>query len=252
MSDPQNDTNLAASSNPADERPAPLDTFIPELFSEGKLDLVTLKRALGKRVVIEGCEHYTLTWAGKSDAYKTPQTPSTATLPPVRDKSVNFDQTQHVFIEVENLEVLKVLQKAYFGKVKLIYIDPPYNTGSDSFIHPDRFQESKEDYLERINDLADDDTLMREGFFRINSKESGNYHSNWLSMMLLRLYIARNLLLREGVIFVSCDNHEVHNLKALLNDIPIGDLRIECGKRHFKNFEQVQFRVGSTLEELVN
>jgi adenine-specific DNA-methyltransferase len=84
---------------------------------------------------------------------------------------VNFDQAQHVFIEGENLEVLKVLQKAYFGKVKLIYIDPPYNTGSDSFIYPDRFQESKEDYLKRINDLADDGTLMREGFFRKNSKE---------------------------------------------------------------------------------
>jgi hypothetical protein len=91
------------------------------------------------------------------------------------------------------------LQKAYFGKVKLIYIDPPYNTGSDSFIYPDRFQESKEDYLKRINDLADDGTLMREGFFRKNSKENGHYHSNWLSMMLPRLYIARNLLREDGV-----------------------------------------------------
>ena len=114
---------------------------------------------------------------------------------------MNFDHAQHVFIEGENLEVLKVLQKAYFGKVKLIYIDPPYNTGSDSFIYPDRFQESKEDYLRRINDLADDGTLMREGFFRKNSKENGHYHSNWLSMMLPRLYIARNLLREDGVIF---------------------------------------------------
>jgi len=225
MSDPQNDTNLAASTNPADERRAQLAALIPEAFSEGKLDLAALKRALGESVVIEGGERYALTWAGKSDAYKVLQTPSTATLRPERDKSVNFDQAQHVFIEGENLEVLKVLQKAYFGKVKLIYIDPPYNTGSDSFIYPDRFQESKEDYLKRINDLADDGTLMREGFFRKNSKESGHYHSNWLSMMLPRLYIARNLLHEDGVIFVSCDDNEVHNLRLLMNEI--------FGEEHF-------------------
>lgn len=219
MSDPQNDKNLAESPNPAEERRLQLAALIPEAFFEGKLDLAALKRALGEGVVVEGGERYALTWAGKSDAYKVLQTPSTATLRPERDKSVNFDQAQHVFIEGENLEVLKVLQKAYFGKVKLIYIDPPYNTGSDSFIYPDRFQESKEDYLKRINDLADDGTLMREGFFRKNSKESGHYHSNWLSMMLPRLYIARNLLREDGVIFVSCDDNEVHNLRCLMDEI---------------------------------
>ncbi|MFY3301714.1 site-specific DNA-methyltransferase [Achromobacter xylosoxidans] len=219
MSDSQNDTNLAASPNPADERRMQLAALIPEAFSEGRLDLAALKRALGEGAVLEGGERYALTWAGKSDAYKVLQTPSTATVRPERDKSVNFDRAEHVFIEGENLEVLKVLQKAYFGKVKLIYIDPPYNTGSDSFIYPDRFQESKEDYLRRINDLADDGTLMREGFFRKNSKESGHYHSNWLSMMLPRLYIARNLLREDGVIFVSCDDNEVHNLRCLMNEI---------------------------------
>jgi len=219
MSDSQNDTNLAASPNPADERRMQLAALIPEAFSEGKLDLAALKRALGEAAVIESGERYALSWAGKSDAYKVLQTPTTATLRPELDKSVNFDSAQHVFIEGENLEVLKVLQKAYFGKVKLIYIDPPYNTGSDSFIYPDRFQESKEDYLRRINDLADDGTLMREGFFRKNSKESGHYHSNWLSMMLPRLYIARNLLREDGVIFVSCDDNEVHNLRCLMNEI---------------------------------
>lgn len=219
MSDLKNDSNLAASPNPADERRAQLAALIPEAFSEGKLDLPALKRALGEAAVIEGGERYALTWAGKSDAYKVLQAPSTATLRPERDKSVNFDQAQHIFIEGENLEVLKVLQKAYFGKVKLIYIDPPYNTGSDSFIYPDRFQESKEDYLKRINDLSDDGTLMREGFFRKNSKESGHYHSNWLSMMLPRLYIARNLLREDGVIFVSCDDNEVHNLRCLMNEV---------------------------------
>lgn len=147
------------------------------------------------------------------------QTPTTATLRPQRELSVNFDEAQHVFIEGENLEVLKVLQKAYFGKVKLIYIDPPYNTGSDSFIYPDRFQESREDYLRRINELTDDGTLMREGFFQKNSKENGRFHSNWLSMMLPRLYIARNLLHEEGVILTSIDDNEVANLRLLMNEV---------------------------------
>lgn len=214
-----NPADLAASPNPADELRAKLADLIPGAFSEGKLNPAALKRALGEANVNEGSERYALTWAGKADAYKVLQTPSTATLRPERDKSVNFDQAQHVFIEGENLEVLKVLQKAYFGKVKLIYIDPPYNTGSDSFIYPDRFQESKEDYLRRINDLADDGTLMREGFFRKNSKESGHYHSNWLSMMLPRLYIARNLLREDGVILVSIDENEAANLKLLMDEV---------------------------------
>lgn len=207
------------SPDPAALRRAQLAALIPEAFSEGQLDVSALKRALGGEALIEGGERYALTWAGKANAYKVLQTPSRATLRPQRDLSVNFDEAQHVFIEGENLEVLKVLQKAYFGKVKLIYIDPPYNTGSDSFIYPDRFQESKEDYLRRINDLSDDGTLMREGFFRKNSKESGHYHSNWLSMMLPRLYIARNLLREDGVIFVSCDDNEVHNLRLVMNEV---------------------------------
>ena len=149
---------MACSPDPAEERRAQLAALIPEAFTEGRLDVSALKRSLGEAAVIEGGERYALTWAGKANAYKVLQTPSSATLRPQRELSINFDSAQHVFIEGENLEVLKVLQKAYFGKVKLIYIDPPYNTGSDSFIYPDRFQESKEDYLRRINDLADDGT----------------------------------------------------------------------------------------------
>jgi len=216
---------IAASADLAGLRKRQLAELLPEAFSEGQLDLAALRRALGEYAVVEGGERYALNWAGKSAAYKVLQTPSTATLRPQRELSVNFDAAQHVFIEGENLEVLKALQKAYFGKVKLIYIDPPYNTGSDSFIYPDRFQESKEDYLKRINDLADDGTLMREGWFRKNSKESGHYHSNWLSMMLPRLYIARNLLRDDGVIFVSCDDNEVHNLRLLMNEV--------FGEEHF-------------------
>jgi adenine-specific DNA-methyltransferase len=211
-------TEIAQSPSPAEQLKRELARIAPEAFSEGRLDLNALKRALGEDV-IEGGERYRLDWAGKSDAYKVLQTPTTATLRPQRELSVNFDSAEHVFIEGENLEVLKVLQKAYFGKVKLIYIDPPYNTGSDSFVYPDRFQESKEDYLRRIDALDDDGSLMREGAFHKNSRENGHYHSNWLSMMLPRLYIARNLLREDGVIFVSCDDNEVHNLRCLMNEV---------------------------------
>ena len=220
MTDPKTDTSrIAQSPDSAEGRRAQLAALIPEAFPQGRLDVSASKRALGGEALIEGGERYALSWAGKAKAYKVLQTPSRATLRPQHDQSVNFDEAQHVFIEGENLEVLKVLQKAYFGKVKLIYIDPPYNTGSDSFIYPDRFQESKEDYLRRINDLSDDGTLMREGFFRKNSKENGHYHSNWLSMMLPRLYIARNLLREDGVILVSIDDNEAANLKLLMDEV---------------------------------
>ena len=218
MPDKNND-EFAKSPNPADQKREALQDLLPEAFSEGKVDMEALRRALGEQFVVNGGERYRLDWVGKSEAYKVLQTPTTATLRPRRDQSVNFDTASHVFIEGENLETLKVLQKAYFGKVKLIYIDPPYNTGNDTFVYPDRFQESKEDYLKRIDELDDDGALMREGFFRTNSRESGHYHSNWLSMMLPRLYIARNLLHEQGVIFVSCDDNEVYNLRCLMNEI---------------------------------
>jgi len=212
-------SDIALSLDVTETRRKTLADLIPEAFSEGRLDISALKRALGEPSLIDGGERYRLDWAGKSDAYKVLQTPSSATLRPQPELSINFDAAQHIFIEGENLEVLKVLQKAYFGKVKLIYIDPPYNTGSDSFIYPDRYQESKEEYLKRINDLTDDGTLMREGFFRKNNRENGQFHSNWLSMMLPRLYIARNLLRDDGVIFISCDDNEVHNLRCLMNEV---------------------------------
>jgi len=211
--------SMARSENPADLKRNALRELLPEAFSEGKLDIPALKRALGEDSVVEAGERYRLDWVGKTEAYKTLQAPTTSTLRPVRDQSVNFDTANHVFIEGENLETLKVIQKAYFGKIKLIYIDPPYNTGSDNFVYPDRFQESKEEYLKRINELDEQGALLREGQFRKNSQESGHYHSNWLSMMLPRLYIARNLLREDGVIFVSCDDHEVHNLRCLMNEI---------------------------------
>src|SRR5690606_27402713 len=194
-----------------------LKELFPEAFTEGRIDWEKLKAALGD-VNFEN-ERYNLNWAGKADAFRVLQQRTSATLRPVEEESVNFNETENVVIEGENLEVLKVLQKSYFGKIKMIYIDPPYNTGSDSFIYPDKFSESKEEYLKRIGDLSEEGYLLKEGFFRKNSKESGHYHSNWLSMMYPRLYIARNLLRDDGVIFVSIDDNEVHNLRMIMNEI---------------------------------
>jgi adenine-specific DNA-methyltransferase len=159
-----------------------------------------------------------LNWAGKSDAFKVLQLPTTKTLIPAKDESVNFDETENIFIEGENLEVLKVLQKSYFGKVKMISIDPPYNTGNDSFIYPDKFSESKADYEKRVGD-KDEEGNKTSDSFKKNSKENGQYHSNWLNMMMPRLYLAKNLLRQDGVIFVSIDDNEVHNLRLLMNEI---------------------------------
>ena len=177
-----------------------------------------MKATLGENVNFAN-ERYVLNWAGKSDAFRVMQQPSRATLVPCREESVDFDNTQNIFIEGENMEVLKVLQKSYFGKVKMIYIDPPYNTGSDSFIYPDKFSESKEEYLRRVGDKNEEGYMTRDGMFRKNAKENGQYHSNWLNMMMPRLYLAKSLLREDGVIFISIDDNEVHNLRLLMNEI---------------------------------
>ena len=195
-----------------------LKGLYPELFAENQLDWEKLKAAFGDDINFAN-ERYVLNWAGKSDAFKILQQPTTATLKPAPEESVNFDATENLFIEGENLEVLKVLQKAYYSKVKCIIIDPPYNTGNDSFIYPDRFSEKKEDYLKRIGDKDEEGFLMKEGLFRKNSKDSGHYHSNWLSMMYPRLFLAKNLLRDDGVIFVHIDDNEVHNLRLVMNEI---------------------------------
>ena len=195
-----------------------LQQLVPQAFTEGKLDTVALKRLLGEDVFVQG-ERYGLNWAGKTEAYQVLQQQTTTTLLPEPEQSVDWDQAEHVLIEGENLEVLKLLQKSYFGQVKMIYIDPPYNTGSDSFIYPDKFSESKEEYLQRIGDKNDEGYMLREGAFRPNRKENGQYHSNWLNMMLPRLYLARNLLRDDGVIFVSIDDNEAANLKLLMDEV---------------------------------
>jgi len=160
-------------------------------------------------------ERYGMEWPGKGDALKVIQEKSMATLKPCREESVNFDTTENLFIEGDNLEVLKLLQKSYHGQVKMIYIDPPYNTGNE-FIYPDNFSESLDTYLEYAG-LLDDQGRRIES--RKNSKDEGRFHTKWLNMMYPRLYLARNLLREDGVIFISIDDNEVANLRKLCDEV---------------------------------
>jgi adenine-specific DNA-methyltransferase len=196
----------------ASERVAALRELLPEVFSEGKIDFEKLRLALGDKVET-GRERYGLTWAGKADAMRAVQVPSTATLVPVKDESVDWDTTQNVFIEGENLEVLKLLQKSYCGKVKMIYIDPPYNTGND-FIYPDDFKDSLGNYMRLTGQTGDKGQRLVS-----NPETGGRYHSNWLNMMCPRLLLARNLLSEDGVVFVSIDDHEIENLRCLMDEV---------------------------------
>ena len=158
-------------------------------------------------------ERYGMDWPGKKNALRLIQTPSHATLKPCRGESVNFDITENLFIEGDNLEVLKLLQKSYYGKVKMIYIDPPYNTGNE-FIYPDNFSESLETYLEYAG-MIDGEGKK----FSTNTANEGRFHTKWLNMMYPRLYLARNLLMDNGVIFISIDDNEASNLKKLCEEI---------------------------------
>ena len=200
-----------------------LKSLFPEAFCENQIDWEKLKLILGADNLAHQNERYQLNWAGKTDAYRTLQAPTFNTLSPCRAESVDFDGTRNLFIEAENLEALKILQKAYAGSVKMIYIDPPYNTGSDSFIYPDKFSETREEYARRVGDKDADGYLKRDGVFqdawRKNSKDSGHYHSNWLSMMLPRLHLARTLLRDDGVIFISIDDNEQAQLKLLCDEV---------------------------------
>ena len=184
----------------------------PEVFNEDKVDFERLQRVLGESIDT-GKERYGLTWPGKADCMKVIQEPSRATLKPCREESVNFDDTENLFIEGDNLEVLKLLQKSYFGKVKMIYIDPPYNTGKE-FIYPDNYQETIETYMAYAG-LVDDEGKK----FSTNATTEGRFHSKWLNMMYPRLYLAKNLLREDGVIFVSIDENEVQNLTKICDEI---------------------------------
>jgi adenine-specific DNA-methyltransferase len=191
---------------------AQLRDAAPQIFSEGRVDFAKLQAVLGEHIDA-GPERYGLAWAGKRNAFRNVQVPSVATLRPQPEESVNWDSTENLIIEGDNLEVLKLLQKPYHAKVKMIYIDPPYNTGNE-FIYPDNFREGLDEYLRYTGQLNDDGTATST-----NKDTSGRYHSNWLNMMYPRLLLARNLLKEDGVIFVSIDDHEVHNLRLLMDEV---------------------------------
>jgi adenine-specific DNA-methyltransferase len=198
--------------NSLSERIEQLKQLVPEACTEGKIDWDKLRAALGE-FGDERPERYAFTWAGKRDAIRLLQTPSRATLVPAKDESVNFDATQHVFIEGDNLEALKLLYKSYFGRVKMIYIDPPYNTGND-FIYPDNYADPLDTYLKITGQRDSNGNLLTS-----NPETNGRYHSAWLSMMYPRLFLARQLLREDGTILVSIDDAEVANLKLLINEV---------------------------------
>lgn len=203
---------------PAKERLDALKALMPEIFDEDKIDWEKLRATLGEDVTFHD-ERYMLSWAGKSDAFRTLQQATSATLIPDREASVDFDNTNNIFIEGNNLDALKILQRSYFRKVKMIYIDPPYNTGGDSFVYADDFSENREDYLRRIGEKDEDGLLTASGELKNNGKDKGHFHSNWLNMMMPLMYLAKSLMKDDGIIFVSIDDNEVYNLRMLMNEV---------------------------------
>ena len=189
-----------------------LGKLFPEVLCDGKIDFHKLQNLLGDAIDNAG-DRYNFTWHGKDAALRLSQTPSLGTLRPCKEESKDWDTTQNLYIEGDNLEVLKLLQKSYHGKVKMIYIDPPYNTGSD-FVYHDDFRDSLENY-KRLTGQADDDGKT----YTTNSETSGRYHTDWLNMIYPRLRLARNLLREDGVIFFSIDDSEQGNLKKICDEV---------------------------------
>ena len=183
-----------------------LKALFPEIVTDGKIDFDMLKTLLGEEVDASN-EKYSFNWVGKRNCIKFAQTPSTGTLIPCKEKSVDFDNTQNIYIEGDNVEALKLLQKTYFGKIKMIYIDPPYNTGND-FVYHDDYKDSIENYKKITGQQA-----------TANPETNGRFHTDWLNMMYPRLKLAKDLLSDDGVIFISIDDHEVDNLKKVCEEI---------------------------------
>lgn len=194
------------------ELAAKLQELVPEAISDGKVDTQKLKELLDDDTA-DDSERFGLFWPGKKRAMRAAQEPTTATLRPAKDESKDWDTTENLFIEGDNLEVLKVLQKYYHNRVKVIYIDPPYNTGRD-FVYPDNYKEGLASYLEFTKQVDEDGRKVST-----NSDTDGRYHSNWLNMMYPRLKLARNLLTDDGVIFVSIDDNEQAHLKKICDEI---------------------------------
>lgn len=208
----------------SEQRKQELKQLFPGVFTETRndagelvetIDFERLKAELGQfsEIYDNRRERYGMDWPGKRDSLRLIQQPSHATLKPCREESVDFDSTENLFIEGDNLEVLKLLQKSYYGQVKMIYIDPPYNTGKE-FIYPDNFAESLDTYLQYAG-LKDSQGRT----FSTNTANEGRFHTKWLNMMFPRLYLARNLLREDGVIFISIDDNEVENLRRMCDEI---------------------------------
>ena len=206
----------AQSANLLAENIAQLKGLFPELVTEGvngaAINVDVLKALVGDATATDADEKYGLNWHGKRRARQLALTPSTGTLRPCPDESVDWDRTQNLMIEGDNLEVLKLLQKSYAGKVKLIYIDPPYNTGKD-FVYPDNFQDNIKNYLELTGQFDGGQKISS------NTEASGRFHTDWLNMIFPRLKLARNLIADDGVILVSIDEHEITNLRRILDEI---------------------------------
>jgi adenine-specific DNA-methyltransferase len=201
-----------SSSNLRTELARQLQELAPEIVADGKIDVAKLKELLDDDVRDES-ERFGLFWPGKKRALRAAQEPTTATLKPMKTESKDWDTTKNIFIEGDNLEVLKILQKRYHSQIKMIYIDPPYNTGKD-FIYPDNYKEGLKSYLEFTQQVD-------EGGRRLstNSDTEGRYHSNWLNMMYPRLKLARNLLTNDGLIFISIDDVEVAHLRKAADEV---------------------------------
>ena len=193
-----------------------LKQLFPSVFTEGNIDFEALKDILGDKVETDP-EYYRFTWPEKAMAKEEARKPSRGTLRPAKDESVNWDTTQNLYIEGDNLEVLKLLQKSYANKVKMIYIDPPYNTGKD-FVYKDNYKDNLANYNEKFN-RTDKDGNLKSSAAETNQEGSARYHSDWLNMMYPRLTLARNLLTDDGVFFMSIDDNEVENLKKLCSEI---------------------------------
>ena len=202
----------------------------PEVVSESGVDLEKLAILIGEdKNLSDKLERYNFTWPDKRKAIKSALTPSSGTLRPAPKESVNWDNTKNLYIEGDNLEVLKLLQKSYFGKIKMIYIDPPYNTGKE-FVYPDDYADNIQNYLELTGQINESGRRITT-----NTETSGRYHTNWLNMMYPRLKLARNLLRDDGVIFISIDDHEVSNLRKICDEI--------FGEENFRN--QIVVRRGA-------
>ena len=189
-----------------------LKELFPETVTEGKIDYDVLREILGQEIE-DDKEYYRFTWKGKAQARREALKVSTGTLRPCREESVDFDDTENLYIEGDNLEVLKLLQKSYHNKIKMIYIDPPYNTGKD-FVYKDNYKDNLQNYLE-ISGQVDEEGRKQS----TNTDSSGRYHSNWLNMIYPRLVLARKLLKEDGVIFISIDDNEVSNLRKICDEI---------------------------------